>query len=168
MAPLFDSISFYFTLQNIGAVLLVIAAGFLFPWFLCREKYRVRPSLVLTATIVTALGPLATTQLETSGLHRNAYGVLWPTRLQRTGLTNGNNWRTPPFSTDSTPFALKKYRGAAAGRNVILIALESTAAQYLSLYGASPDPMPNLTGLAEHAIVFEHAYAVYPESIKVC
>jgi hypothetical protein len=164
--PLSDSIRFYFTVQNVAAVLLVIAAGFLFPWLLSRKNYRVRPPLVLAATMVTALGPLATTQLETSGLHRNAYGVLWPTRLQPTGLTNGNNWRTSPFSTDSTTGALKKYRGAAAGRNVILIALESTAAQYLALYGATPDPMPNLTGLAAHAIVFERAYTVYPESIK--
>jgi arylsulfatase A-like enzyme len=50
--------------------------------------------------------------------------------------------------------------------NVILIALESTAAQYLKLYGAAEDPMPNLTRLADHSIVFEHAYTVYPESIK--
>src|SRR4030095_8784051 len=42
--PLSDSIRFYFTVQNVGAVLLVIAAGFLFPWLLSRENYRVRPA----------------------------------------------------------------------------------------------------------------------------
>jgi phosphoglycerol transferase MdoB-like AlkP superfamily enzyme len=48
----------------------------------------------------------------------------------------------------------------------VLIALESTGAQYLGLYGATPDPMPNLSRLAEQSIVFERAYTVYPESIK--
>jgi len=44
--------------------------------------------------------------------------------------------------------------------------LESTAAQYLRPYGAAEDPMPNLTRLASQAVLFENAYAVYPESIK--
>ena len=44
--------------------------------------------------------------------------------------------------------------------------LESTAARHLGAYGRSPDPTPNLTALAARSIVFERAYAVYPESIK--
>ncbi len=52
------------------------------------------------------------------------------------------------------------------GRNVILVALESTGARHLGLYGGAPDPAPNLTALARQSIVFERAYAVYPESIK--
>ena len=44
--------------------------------------------------------------------------------------------------------------------------LESAGAQYLKTYGARENPMPFLDGLAERAIVFENAYAVYPESIK--
>jgi lipoteichoic acid synthase len=47
-----------------------------------------------------------------------------------------------------------------------LVSLESTAAQYLGVYGADPDVMPNLSELARDAIVFDNAYAVYPESIK--
>src|ERR1051326_5072491 len=46
------------------------------------------------------------------------------------------------------------------------MSLESTAQRYLGIYGAEPDPMPNLSSLAREAIVFENAYAVYPESIK--
>ena len=61
---------------------------------------------------------------------------------------------------------LSGFEGAATGRNIVLVSLESTAAQYLGLYGADPDPMPNLSRLARAAIVFENAYAVYPESIK--
>src|SRR5438045_2261331 len=39
-----------------------------------------------------------------------------------------------------------------------------TAPLYLGLYGAAP--MPHLAALARFAIVFDNAYAVYPESIK--
>jgi phosphoglycerol transferase MdoB-like AlkP superfamily enzyme len=61
---------------------------------------------------------------------------------------------------------LDAFRAVAAGRNIILVSLESTAAQYLGLYGAQPDVMPNLTRLAASGIVFDRAYAAYPESIK--
>jgi arylsulfatase A-like enzyme len=47
-----------------------------------------------------------------------------------------------------------------------LVSLESTAAQYLRLYGGKDDVTPHLDLLARQAIVFEKAYAVYPESIK--
>jgi arylsulfatase A-like enzyme len=76
---------------------------------------------------------------------------------------------SPPFRAgyDQTPHRdLSQFHGIAAGRNVVLVSLESTAAQYLGLYGAAPDPMPNLSRLAQSAIVFDNAYAVYPESIK--
>src|SRR5207245_9364347 len=52
----------------------------------------------------------------------------------------------------------------------VIVSLESTAAQYLPLYGAlndgGHDVMPNLSTLGQRALVFENAYAVYPESIK--
>jgi lipoteichoic acid synthase len=76
------------------------------------------------------------------------------------------DWRAS--SVTAAPSAdLQRFRGAAAGRNVVMISLESTAARYLGLYGAQPDVAPNLTALASSAaIVFDNAYAVYPESIK--
>jgi arylsulfatase A-like enzyme len=49
---------------------------------------------------------------------------------------------------------------------VILVSLESTAAEYLSLYGSKFETMPRLTAMARDAMVFEAAYAAYPESIK--
>ncbi len=61
---------------------------------------------------------------------------------------------------------LRRFRGAGRGFNVVMVGLESTAAQYLGLYGAGQDVMPNLSALARRALVFENAYAVYPESIK--
>src|SRR5262249_52393554 len=50
--------------------------------------------------------------------------------------------------------------------NVVMIHLESTAAQYLRPYGAAVDPMPTLTALCDQAILFENAYTTYPETIK--
>lgn len=50
--------------------------------------------------------------------------------------------------------------------NIVVVILESTAAQYLGVYGAAEDPMPHLTKLASNAVVFDAAYAVYPESVK--
>jgi arylsulfatase A-like enzyme len=53
-----------------------------------------------------------------------------------------------------------------AGRNVVVIHLESTAAQYLRPYGAAEDPMPHLTELSRAGIIFENAYTAYPETIR--
>ena len=75
------------------------------------------------------------------------------------------DWRTSPFSEQSSD-DLAAYRGAAAGLNVVLVILESTGAQYLAPYGAADDPTPTSRAWPGDAILFEHAYAVYPESIK--
>src|SRR5207249_2639670 len=61
---------------------------------------------------------------------------------------------------------LSSLRGVAAGRNLLLVVLESAGAGYLRPYGAVDDPMPNLTRLAGKGLVVERAYVVYPESIK--
>src|SRR3989475_8507384 len=77
------------------------------------------------------------------------------------------DWRSSPFLVFSNAVnPLLQYRGAAAGRNVVLIVLESTSARYWPSGDSAIDPMPNLTALASQGISFEHAYAVYPESIK--
>ena len=79
------------------------------------------------------------------------------------------DWRTSPFPSRYETADLSRFAGAARGFNVVLVSLESTAAQYLSLYGAPGgklDAMPNLSALARRSLVFENAYAVYPESIK--
>jgi phosphoglycerol transferase MdoB-like AlkP superfamily enzyme len=61
---------------------------------------------------------------------------------------------------------LEFLRGSATGRNIVIISLESTGARYLRPYGSTNDPMPNLTKLTGNSLLFENAYAVYPESIK--
>ena len=76
-----------------------------------------------------------------------------------------DDWRVSPFDPRDGE-DLTALRGSMRGRNVVLVILESTGARHLGLYGGVPDPAPNLTALARQAIVFERAYAVYPESIK--
>src|SRR6266545_2178028 len=95
------------------------------------------------------------------------------TALPRVEATRAENrdWRTSPVPTVDSPVPpgpddLSRFKGAARGRNVILILLESTGAKYLRPCGAAEDPMPHLTALASQAILFENAYAVYPESIN--
>jgi arylsulfatase A-like enzyme len=112
------------------------------------------------------LGPLATQHVETLGLHRNAVAALFTTAFPRLpARADAADWRASRFAMPSSS-QLSGYRGAAAGRNVVLVSLESTAAGYLRPYGAAEDPMPRLTDLARQSILFENAYAVYPESIK--
>ena len=76
------------------------------------------------------------------------------------------DWRKPLAPHSQSTIDLEFLRGAASRRNMIMISLESAGAQYLGLYGATSDPMPTLTRLAQSSVTFENACAVYPESIK--
>jgi phosphoglycerol transferase MdoB-like AlkP superfamily enzyme len=166
--PLRDSIVHYATPGNLLAVLAVIATGCIAPkvlGFLSAFSPRAA-ALVAAAVVFTAVGPPAAMTLDTAGFHRNALTVLWPLRLPP-GPVGDNDWRESPFPPRRPSGShLSEYRGKAAGRNVVLIILESTGARYLRPYGADVDPMPNLTRLAGNAVVFERAYSVYPESVK--
>jgi len=167
--PLRDSIAYYFTAAYIGEIALVILAGILFPLLLRRTTKRFASALVSAAIVIVAIGPLAESKVETAGLHRNALGALIPVRLpHHDSFITGGNWRNSPYPEQSFDAAdsLSQYRGEAAGRNVVLVILESTASQYLRLYGAAEDPTPNLTRFASQSLVFDNAYAVYPESIR--
>jgi phosphoglycerol transferase MdoB-like AlkP superfamily enzyme len=165
--PLSDSIAYYFTATNLGAIVLVLASGVVFPMLLSKIRLRFVIPMVLGGVAIVAIGPLAVSKTETAGMHRNALGALVPARLPRySGTNSATNWRASPFPAASSADTLSKYRGAAAGRNVVMVLLESTAARYLRLYGAAEDPTPNLTRLGSQSIVFENAYAVYPESIR--
>lgn len=161
-----DSIWHHVTITNLGALFFIIGCGAAFPLIFTRLKLTAKPALILAALAIVAAGPFAVSRIDTLGMHRNAIGALWPAGLPNVeGASENHEWRTSPLS--STPGEdLSRYRGAAAGRNVVLVILESAGARYLRSYGAAEDPMPNLTALAARSIVFENAYAVYPESIK--
>jgi len=170
-APLADSVKYYLTLKNLGSIALILAAGIFLPIGLARWKPQSRE--IVIAVIVVALsfalaGPYAISKVDTAGRYRNAFGALWPTRLRPLkDHPENKDWRSSPFPVFSNAVnPLLQYRGAAAGRNVVLIVLESTSARYWPSGDSAIDPMPNLTALASQGISFEHAYAVYPESIK--
>ncbi len=170
-APLADSVKYYLTLKNLGSIALILAAGIFLPIGLARWKPQRRG--IVIAVIVVSLsfalaGPYAISKVDTAGRYRNAFGALWPTRLRPLkDHPENKDWRSSPFPVFSNAVnPLLQYRGAAAGRNVVLIVLESTSARYWPSGDSAIDPMPNLTALASQGISFEHAYAVYPESIK--
>ena len=185
--PLADSIAYYATARNVGWIAAAITAASLTPWVVRRLP---RSAVVACLLPIVALGPTASAHVDTRGLERNAWSALvirLPISVAAAGQASPFAFRAPgqvspklaSVSDERRRTAtssrvqrtrpasdLSWLRGAGERRNVVLVSLESTAAQYLGLYGASPDVMPNLSRLAESAVVFDHAYAVYPESIK--
>jgi sulfatase-like protein len=160
--PLLDSMRYYATMANVFAVAMVAATAAVLP----RLAPRIAPwplLPVLGAWVV--LGPVAASRVDTLGLERNAWTALASTAMPQLTVRAAHDWQRTGFSLGADE-DLARFHGLAAGRNVVLVSLESTGAQYLGLYGAQPEVMPNLTRLAQSAIVFDHAYAAYPESIK--
>ena len=168
---LLDSIMHYATPRNLAAMCAVVAAGTALPFLLRRVSPKTGRSLIIPVLLFVLLGPIATTRVETLGRGRNAIMALATTALPRiyaraSDIETDEQWRESPFGEHSAKEDLSRWKGAAADRNVVLVSLESAGAQYLKPYGASRDPMPNLSDLSRNALVFERAYSVYPESIK--
>src|SRR5262249_42955049 len=82
-----------------------------------------------------------------------------------TALDLSGDWRLSPFGSARAE-DLSDLRGRAAGRSVVVVHLESTAARHLKPWGGPVDTMPNLTRLAREGVLFENAYCAYPETIK--
>jgi arylsulfatase A-like enzyme len=171
--PLADSFKVYLTVANIVLVLLTLALAALLPRLLDRVPPRAMGLATGWAAAVVLLGPMAANRVDTHGMGRNPVVALIESGLPRlTARAGSNDWRTTRFDTDKNTDGnddaedLSRFAGTAKGRNVVMVSLESTAAQYLSLYGGKYDVMPNLNALASGALVFDNAYAVYPESIK--
>jgi arylsulfatase A-like enzyme len=161
--PLTDSIGYYATWQNalLCASALVVAG--LAPLIFRRTP---RAPLLVALVLCVILGPAAVARVDTLGLERNAWTALIVTAMPRMrSRAWDGDWRATRFERAAHD-DLSRFRGAASGRNIVLVSLESTAAQYLGVYGTAPDVTPHLSELARSAIVFDHAYAVYPESIK--
>jgi Sulfatase len=164
--PLTDSITSYVTATNLTLIAVVLGVAAATPLLIRRLPRVVRVALVVLAAVVLAAGPFAVRRVDTLGLHRNAITALVATSIPRLAARPASgDWRSSPL-TDRAGEDLTRYRGQIAGQNVVIVILESTAAQYLASYGARDDPTPALTALARQSIVFENAYAVYPESIK--
>jgi len=169
--PLADSMLEYVTASNVLLVVAVLAAAAGLPRLLGQvPRQLLKMGLVCTIAMVI-LGPMAGSRVDTRGMDRNVITALLGGRLPRvTARAGAGDWRESRFQTDRATEDLARFAGSARGLNVVIVSLESTAAQYLPLYGAlndgGHDVMPNLSTLARRALVFENAYAVYPESIK--
>lgn len=193
---LFDSLRLYLTKGNVLGFAGVLLAALCFPrllrrlfFFMFPEIARLRRMLLpalLIATVISAL-TARTRPGELAGLGRNAVVTLLRTTLQQRGERTPSEPLAlpplPPLPGNAQPDATNRQGaaalvGAARGRDVLWIVLESTAAQYLSPYagqeravsgeggGVTADPMPTLTQIAASGVQFDALYAAYPESIK--
>lgn len=166
--PLLDSIRAYITPSNILAIVVVLLVAVVMPHVLRRTSALLRRTAIACGILLVVLAPMATARVTTVGRDRNVItalgSTLWP-RLASSGRAGEFDWRLSPFGVPASP-ARTDYRRAATGFNVVLIVLESTAAQYLAPYGATDDPMPAISQLAARSLVVEDAYAPYPESIR--
>ena len=161
-----DSIAYYLTAPNVALIASVLAAGAVLPILFSRPGARQVAAII--GLLVALPGPFVARAIDTRGAQRNAVTALLATSLPRLGAPGAavpGDLRATPFD-DPPADDLVALAGAGAGRNIVLIILESTGAQYLRPYGAADDPMPTLTALGAEAVQFESAYAVYPESVK--
>jgi phosphoglycerol transferase MdoB-like AlkP superfamily enzyme len=163
-AALSDSIVHHLTATNVAFMALIGLFAMFLPFAIKRFSPRVCVGLFGPVLLLVALGFCFP---ERPGITRNAFTVLGQSACPRVhARTLYDDWRKPIAPQSPAAVDLEFLRGAATGRNIVIVSLESAGAQYLKLYGATNDPMPNLTRLAESSVAFESAYAVYPESIK--
>jgi hypothetical protein len=165
-----DSIAHHVTAANLLRVGCVLAVAALLPRLLrpavARATPRWRVVLCVAVVAVLPLGPVAAARVPTHGLHRNALAALVTSALPHVLAADvAGDWAVSPLG-GAPGEDLSLLRGRAAGRNVVVVHLESTGARYLKPYGAAEDPMPHLTSLCRRSVVFENAYTTYPETIR--
>jgi hypothetical protein len=121
-----------------------------------------------------AAGALALLLLATGSVdapsHRAAVWHLVRTSLPRLPgpAAAAADWRREePAAVEP---GVDRLRGAAAGRSVVLVVLESAAARHLGPWAERApehaEPMPFLATLAAQSLTVRTTWAVYPESIK--
>lgn len=173
-AALSDSIMHFVTLTNISILMLLFTAAWSLPKLWQPIGRRTGRGLAILALGIVAFGPSASKKSETAGLDRNFFVALASSSVPRSPAQSAqSDWRQSPYpevDPSSAELLLNEFdqpvSGTARHHNVVLVILESAAAEYLKCYGAEQDPMPRLTRWAERSVVCENAYTVYPESIK--
>jgi hypothetical protein len=161
-----DSILLYATIANVLKIALTVGVAWIAPRLAVRLPASIRRASFAVAIVIVVLGPTARSRVDTMGFERNVVATMALSTVPRVAARAGEaRWTDPPL-TAGVGDDLSHLRGLGAGRNVVLVSLESTAAQYLRMYGAHEDVTPHLERLAQSGVVFDNAYAVYPESIK--
>jgi hypothetical protein len=168
-----DSIASYVTAANLGIPLALWAGSLALPRLLrARAPWSARVRLVAGVALAAAiaLGPVAAARADVSGWNRDAALTLLRTSLARGpgGASPAPALTSPACRPVDDPGAadLSDLAGVARDRNIVWVILESTGARALPAYGAARDVTPHLSALAAGAVVFDSAYAAYPESIK--
>ena len=170
-SALADSITHHVTLET-GAVFLTVAiVAFVGPLVARRTRIHWRGAIAFAITgfaLHAGARPLVLGQLGAAAALHHPLVALSIGVVPRIGAREEDaDWRKSPFpSTAPVEASLANLRGSLRGRNVLVMLLESTAAKHLALYGADVDPMPTVSELGRSGLLFENAYAVYPESIK--
>jgi phosphoglycerol transferase MdoB-like AlkP superfamily enzyme len=169
-----DSVARYATPLNLGLPIALWAGALALPRVAgehLRLSRRALAAIGAAAAAIVALGPMASRRAEVSSFHRNAVLALAETSLAR--HDRASRPAPPPLTApacrpqdDPGAADLSELAGLARGRNVVWVVLESTGARALPAYGAARDVTPNISALATRAVVFDAAYAAYPESIK--
>ncbi|MBW8895460.1 MAG: hypothetical protein JF613_04665, partial [Acidobacteria bacterium] len=128
--PLADAVLHYVTVVNLVALALPLAVGAALPRLLKGRVTRITPGAAMAALVVVAIGPVATSRVDTEGLHRNALGALIETSVTRVAAKNGSDdWRATEkhgITPNESNADLMSLRGSMRARNVVLVALEST------------------------------------------
>src|SRR5262249_53714780 len=124
--PLADSIGHHFTLWNLARLALPLAVAVVLPWRLAHLRFRAPRAVAIAAIVIVIAGPYAVARSDTRGLDRNALGALVATAVPRIDAAySDGDWRASPFGAEAGE-DLRQLRGSVAGRNVVLIVLEST------------------------------------------
>lgn len=160
-AAMLDSLVPYLTLGNGAVVLLVVGAARL-GHHLARRR-QVPAGGVLVAGGLAGLVCLAAGE-PAHVAHRNAVVAFvrgWLPRPEPAPCPTGER-----LLADGPPaVAVDVALGAAAGRSVVMVVLESVASRFVT-DALGPRTMPFLHRLAAEGLDCEQAYAVYPESIE--
>jgi Sulfatase len=164
--PMADSMLLYLTATNVLQIMLVLATAAVLPLLMLHVPRRFSIWALVCGVAIVLTGLVARSRADTHGIERNVLTALVGTGLPRaTTAARVSEWRESRFEAHGAE-DLSRFAGAGKGFNLVMVSLESTAAQYLSLYGGPNKVMPNLSILAQRALLFDNAYAVYPESIK--
>ena len=156
-----DSVAHCATFAGLAAPLVVLVVATLAPRL--RGLDRVRGPAVGAGLALGVLG-LAAGEPRLPA-HRNAMWAFARSVFPRIGsVASADDFR--PARSAPLEAGLAHLAGTSAGRDVIIVVLESAAARFLAPYGATDDPMPFLSSLAPTSLRCTDAYAVYPESIK--
>jgi hypothetical protein len=155
-----DSMAHHLDALNLALVAGTLLLAGVLPLILRRMRIGFHSLIALTTAVLVLTGYRWTSSSELQGLHRNSLVAFVQSYSRGAEATSLDSQMVQAQSV------ISPLHGRLAGANVILVGLESTGAKHLSTYGGPTDPMPFLSHLAREAIVFENAYAPYPESIK--